>query len=166
MIRCIFQLSPEKLFRLRKMVINLEIHKLGVQRIGQHGVHGLMGHLYHTHPSSQGSGVILEEGTERLYELEVVGGYNITVFSGHIRESCIWNLQQLRQPAQARHAGRPDTIPARKAEVCADNRFQQLLDEYSFFFFKGRVWLLMVHLPPCEGHTSKSMRAAQTVLLC
>lgn len=109
---------------------------------------------------------LAEEGTERLCELEVVGGYNITMFSGHIRESCIWNLQQLRQPAQARRAGRPDTIPARRAEVCADNRYQQLIDEYSFFFFKGRVWLLMVHLPPCEGHTSKSMRALQTVLLC
>lgn len=53
-----------------------------------------MGHFYLT-PSPPGSGIMEEEGAEKLKETEVVENYSQTVFSGHDGAIALTNSQQL-----------------------------------------------------------------------
>lgn len=80
-----------------------------------------MGRLYHI-PSFQGSGIIAEEGAERLSEPKATGDFKERLSSGHSRTGAYMNSQWLAQHIP--YLLSPDTTPGWRVEVDTESYAQ------------------------------------------
>lgn len=65
--------------------------------------------IYHT-PSSLGSGIIIAEGLERMWEADIVDDYKEAVPSRYKAAAAGINSQNLKQHTQGLHKLKPDQI--------------------------------------------------------